>query len=313
MMKKMAWKVGLRKKNCKDDFFFLKKNENYYFDVIDVPKKYWIADPFVITENDEDYLFFEAFDRYKNKGVIAYCKIENHLTSKLKVVIEEPYHLSYPYLFKKNNKIYMIPESSGNKTIQLYEAIEFPNKWEKKSILLYNLNAVDTVIFEEKGKEYLITSIINNKNFCDVENRMYRINENFTIDEKFDSLKSGEYGTRNGGKIFKIDNKHIRVGQDCKNGKYGNGIVMWEINSIFPYNEKEILNIDAKYIKNHINVNLTPINGIHTYNFNDKYEVIDVLTEEDVMTFHIVIAFCCRTFRFIKRRLFRLLKYSKLI
>lgn len=41
----------------------------------------------------------------------------------------------------------MIPESSANKTIELWKCTEFPLKWEKHSNLIENIEAVDSTPF----------------------------------------------------------------------------------------------------------------------------------------------------------------------
>jgi hypothetical protein len=45
-------------------------------------------------------------------------------------VLERSYHLSYPFIFRWGSDIFMIPETSDNRTVEVYRAVEFPGKWE---------------------------------------------------------------------------------------------------------------------------------------------------------------------------------------
>ena len=70
--------------------------------------------------------------------------------------------MSYPCVFAKKNKYYMIPETSENNTIEIYECIEFPYIWVKKKNLLNNVFAVDVTYFYDEQNDYLIS--YNGKN-----------------------------------------------------------------------------------------------------------------------------------------------------
>ena len=46
---------------------------------------------------------------------------ENFNISSSQIILEKPYHLSYPYLFEYQGQLYMMPESNENNTIDLYK------------------------------------------------------------------------------------------------------------------------------------------------------------------------------------------------
>ena len=50
---------------------------------------------------------------------------------KWKKIIEEEYHLSYPYIFETKEGIFIMPESGANSDLTVYRAVSFPDKWEK--------------------------------------------------------------------------------------------------------------------------------------------------------------------------------------
>ena len=55
-------------------------------------------------------------------------------------MIEEDFHLSYPFIFEYKEEVYIIPDSCNNRSIRLYKAIEFPMKWEYQYDLLKNIS-----------------------------------------------------------------------------------------------------------------------------------------------------------------------------
>jgi len=167
-----------------------------------------IADPFLIEYNNEIYIFFEIekwIDKKNNKikGVIGAAKLINDKLKYLGIVLEENFHLSFPFIFKYQNNIFMLPESSKNKKLILYKCKNFPFKWEKYKILL-NGNFIDSILFF-KDKWYLIT----------LENNIYT---NMYISNSLDKdfifhktlYKKNKTIGRNGGYI-----EGIRIAQDC--------------------------------------------------------------------------------------------------
>ena len=71
-----------------------------YKDINDIRARF-VADPFIIKEDDTLYMFFEVLDDKYSIGRIGVatstdgCKWEYK-----KIVLSEEFHLSYPYVFK---------------------------------------------------------------------------------------------------------------------------------------------------------------------------------------------------------------------
>src|SRR6056300_268043 len=128
---KNKWFIGIKKKS--EDLF-----DTTDYVSIDSPIGTYYADPFVYKHNDLNYLFFEEYDY--QKGVISYSIINDDLTiTPPTKIIEESFHLSFPNVFEDNGKIYMIPETGDSGKIILYEAKEFPDKWEPVKVIAENV------------------------------------------------------------------------------------------------------------------------------------------------------------------------------
>ena len=76
-------------------------------DISDVSASY-VADPFIISKDALLFMFFEVFSSKKNHGNIGYAKSADGFSWKYgSIVLDEPFHLSYPYVFEWENEYYM--------------------------------------------------------------------------------------------------------------------------------------------------------------------------------------------------------------
>jgi hypothetical protein len=123
------------------------------------PPNHFLADPFVVSFENENYCFVEDYDYSESRACIAAYKLYEKYAERIGEVIVEPFHLSYPYIFEYESKYYMCPESAENKDIRLYECESFPRSWKLKKIVMSNVSAADTMIFEKDGTWWLFTNI----------------------------------------------------------------------------------------------------------------------------------------------------------
>lgn len=265
-----AWYVGI--KNISE------KQHSYYNNIV-VPKGQWIADPFIFEENGRHFLFCEQYFEKQNKAAISCFEIINGEAVNGKLVISEPYHLSYPCIFKYRDKYYLIPESSSNKTIDLYEALEFPYKWEHRKTLLSGLKYVDSTVCCVGEKYYLFSYHKSTKDWKLVIFSMDMTNLSLTkILEKSYALNEG----RPAGFLFRENGKLLRPAQDCRK-KYGEKIILYQVDR-FSDTEYQEHKIDEISIKSN---EFPPfVSRIHTINRDSKYEVIDMF-QEKIDIFHI--------------------------
>ena len=119
---------------------------------------YW-ADPFIVEHEDRMIVFFEEYLYNSSRGRINLVELfKDGTRSSPRVIIEEPFHLSFPNVFNYNGKYYLVPESSEANCIRLYESIGFPYEWKYCGNLIDGIDAVDTVFVEENGTWFMLTS-----------------------------------------------------------------------------------------------------------------------------------------------------------
>ena len=133
------------------------------FKEIKNPKGRFFADPFTLSHNNRKIIFVEDYFFENEKGCISAIEIINNKDKFLGVVLEENFHLSFPFVFKNENKIYMVPESSSSNQIRLYECIQFPMKWKFKCTLMDNISAVDTILIKKQDIWFMLTNICSAK------------------------------------------------------------------------------------------------------------------------------------------------------
>jgi len=209
-------------------------------DVVDIDAKF-VADPFLVFKNGKYSMFFEVLNRETNQGDIGYSEsADGKHWEYRKIIIDESFHLSYPYVFKWENAYYLIPESFQDLSVRLYKALSFPDKWEYVGNLLTGDSYVDPSIFRHNDKWWLFTSTPEN----DVLNLYY---SNDLLGEwkphamnpivKFDKKRA-----RPGGRVLAHDGRLYRFAQDDY-PDYGIQVFAFEITELTEksYAEKFVL------------------------------------------------------------------------
>lgn len=241
------------------------------FQKIMPPKDRFYADPFIVKEDNNYIIFIEEFVYRQNKGHISYLKInQDGEYSKPKKILECPYHLSYPFVFKFKSEYYMIPETSENKSIDLYVCTKFPDKWKFVKTLVNNITALDSTILEKDGKWWLFTSASEmNESPNDILYLFYSddlLNGEWIPHPK-NPIVSDVRKARSAGKLFKIGDNLYRPAQDCSI-RYGRGI---KINMIKTLNEKNYEEISLGSIR----MLESEIEGTHTYSKDGDLTMFD--------------------------------------
>ena len=70
-------------------------------------------------------------------------------------MLEEPFHLSYPYVFEWDGAHYLVPESTRAKSVRLYVARQFPRHWDFVATLLEGPRFADASLFRWQGRWWL--------------------------------------------------------------------------------------------------------------------------------------------------------------
>jgi hypothetical protein len=237
--------------------------------------RFW-ADPHVIRENGRYCVFVEEFCRSKKRGHVAVIEIDEAGNWKAPVkVLEEDYHLSYPFIFNWQGKYYMIPESGEHRTIDAYECIDFPHTWRFKQNLMKGVIAVDTTLVQYGAKWWLFTAMTENEAAAPhVELFLFYAEEPLTgswTAHPQNPIVSDVKSARPAGGLFVKDGKLFRPSQDCSR-IYGYGFDLNEIEilSETEYRERKVGSVRPDWDRK--------ILATHTYANQRDLTVIDAFT-----------------------------------
>jgi hypothetical protein len=255
-------------------FNFGSKASNYekYSWIMPPRDRFW-ADPHIIKNENTYFIFVEEYIYHKRKAHISVIELsESGKYTEPTTVLEQNYHLSYPFTFRYEGKYYMVPETSENKTIELYECTEFPYQWCFLMNLMHNAVAVDTTLFNYSNLWWMFTAMPEKTEALPkVKLFLYYSMNLFSEDwhpHPQNPVIDEFSGPRPAGKIFMKNGKIYRPAQDSSKG-YGTGIFINEITrlSTDEYEEIRVESIQPNWNKKII--------GAHTYSMDTPLTILD--------------------------------------
>jgi len=231
----------------------------------------WVADPFAFRHEGVDYLFYEEFSYSTGRGIISWTSLRSDGTlQEPEVALERAYHLSYPYIFKYRDEIFMIPESAENRSVDLYRAVDFPRRWELDSRLLSDVNAVDATLHFDGATWWMFVNI--GEYGSSTWDELFL----FSADSPRgpwrphvrNPVKTDASCSRPAGRLFRRDGMLIRPTQDCS-VTYGGKINLCAVDVL---NESQF----SEHIIGSIGPEALPgTAGVHTWNATEGLEVLD--------------------------------------
>jgi hypothetical protein len=241
-------------------------------------KLYQWADPFLFEWEDETYVAFEEYDWKTKKAYIVYSSLNAWHLSTPQILLEEPYSISFPFIFKNNDNLYMIPETHHGRGIFLYQIIKQKGVFitTKVRTLVDNIDAADSVIIFSGGV-YLFTSLGLNKtsrmNHSDNLTVYFSddlLNGNFirVNDVIIDDMGKENANFRNAGSVIHFNGEFYRLSQDCSK-VYGGDININRITNLSPDRYQE------EYVRSVIKPLALETTQMHTLNISKDTVVID--------------------------------------
>ena len=201
-------------------------------DILPKGNCYW-ADPFLFEDNRERFIFFEEYAYGTRKGHIAVGKFVDGKFREIGPALVTDYHLSYPFVFRHDGDIFMLPETNQTKRLEIWRAKKFPDQWELHQTSLEGVATADSALFQHNGEWWLFTNISKDSygDHC-TELHLFR-----TDGPMLQSLEPHPLNpvvidattARGGGRIIEQDGRLLRLSQDNSHGTYGFGLNVMEI------------------------------------------------------------------------------------
>ncbi len=245
---------------------------------VELPADRFWADPFVIEWQGRTVCFVEDYAYATRRGRIVAVELDGTRATELGVALEEPFHLSFPFLFRFGGDLYMCPESVERRQIRVYRCVEFPTRWEFAAVLMDDVAAADSMLFERGGKWWLLTNI--EPAGTDDHDELYAFCAEHPLSgdwraHPLNPLKIDPDGGRNGGLVIEGD-RIFRMGQRQGFDRYGEGLSVFEIERID----------EAQYVERRV-AELAPgfrpeLLGVHHLSTTGRITVVDHVTHERI-------------------------------
>ena len=234
--------------------------------VLRPPRDRFWADPFPIQRNGGIWVFLEeCLYSEPNRGYISViCRESSGAWSTPKKVLDRDYHVSYPFVFNYSSDLFMLPETTSARRIELYRCVEFPTKWELCKILVENFLGAEPTLFEQDGTWWLFVEVSADLHLFYAASPLGPF-----APHKSNPVKSDYRNTRPAGRIFALGDTLIRPTQDCSI-QYGRAVVF-----------NKIMHLDRESFKE---VEIARLHhpwpeaiGCHTFNRVGKLTIVDRL------------------------------------
>jgi hypothetical protein len=209
-------------------------------DVTDV-KAVFVADPFMVHKDGLWYMFFEIMLAGFDRGVIGLATSKDARRWQYRgLVLEESFHLSYPYVFRWRGRYYMIPETLTAGAIRLYRAVSFPERWIHEANLVEGSFA-DASILRHQNRWWIFAC---GTPYRSDQLRLFystRLAGPWREHRQSPLIEDDPRVARPAGRLVRWRGHPIRFAQDCGT-RYGSRVHAFQIISLTPrgYEERPV-------------------------------------------------------------------------
>ena len=201
------------------------------FRVVPDPGHRFFADPFPIVRDGRAVVFVEDLDHRVGKGLISAIPFdETGPSGEAVVVLDEPWHLSYPHLVEHAGELWMIPESTNARDVALYRCTRFPDRWERVATLIDDISLSDATVFEEGGRWWMLGTEHDGEGGWSDALAIHSAPSLFGpwTAHRNNPVLVDRTSARPAGAVFRRDGRLWRPVQDCSDG-YGAALALAEI------------------------------------------------------------------------------------
>lgn len=240
------------------------------------PKDHDWADPFIVRHGGRRFIFFEDLPHRVGRAHI--CAVELFAGGRVgapQVVLQRPYHLSYPFVFEWEGGLFMIPETAERGSVELYRCEEFPHRWSLYKVLLDGVRAFDSTLVRNGGLWWLFTNIAE-PGAAPSEDLSIFWSHALTgpwTPHPANPVVCDVRRARGAGPIFRRDGGLFRPSQDC-GADYGSAVWINRIELLdrTSYRETPVARIDPD--------SRAGMRCLHTFGTEGRLRVVDFVVRE---------------------------------
>ena len=219
-------------------------------------------DPFALERDGRYYVFFA------DGGRIALIELAaDGRWSEPRPVLERNYPLSHPFLVEHEGRLYMVPESATDGTVEAYRCVEFPLRWELERVLLEGMRLVDATLHRGPDRWWMFAAAAA----IDEDLHLFhaaRLLGDWAPHRK-NPVKSDARSSRPAGRLYWRNGTLCRPAQICA-PRHGTGLALNRVLRLTP----------EEYVERQVERVFPPqgLLGLRTVNRAGALTVVDVLT-----------------------------------
>ena len=226
-----------------------------------------MADPFLWEAAGTQYLLFEEVAAGQSRGRLGCVEVlQDGSCSEMKIILERPYHLSYPCVVPRNGDLFLLPETAEANQVDIYRFARFPSEVELVSSPIEGVKLVDTTPVYIDGHWYFFTTMVEPF----METLLFsatRLEGPWNL-HPCNPVSTTVRNCRSAGQLFWRSGRLFRPTQDCS-VRYGYAIAVNEVTKLTPFEFEEH---PVSYIPPSWSPDLL---GTHTWNESSAFQVID--------------------------------------
>lgn len=223
-----VWKIVYSNHSIEN---YLKKDfSDFNFHVLyDINVNEFHADPFGWVSPDLKY--WVVYEHYYEKNNIGELRIGNvnfsntSINKVPEIFWPKKNHLSYPYIYRENDNIFLFPESKSENKQYLITINSYTGEMISEKVIIPNISISDPSVIKHNGIYYMFgVTKSNDELFIWYSSSI----EGEWKAHKKNPVKIDSHTSRPGGSIFYSESHLYRVAQDCS-PVYGQRLAIMKI------------------------------------------------------------------------------------
>lgn len=231
---------------------------------------FFVADPFMLKVEGTWHMFFEVMNRRTGRGEIGLATSRDGISWTYQaIVLREPFHLSYPYVFESAGEYFMIPESRRAGAIRLYRAERFPSQWKLVGALIEGPCLADASLFRAEDRWWMFV-----ETGADVKSDTLRLYSATTLLGQWSEhpsspvISADPHTARPAGRVLVHDGRVIRFAQDC-HPRYGLHVNAFEVTELTTTAYRERLLTPAPILSGGVGWNRDGMHHVDAHRLDD--------------------------------------------
>ena len=239
------WNVGLIDRPALDVVDSNHSSEVKWFQSLG--NKRFIADPFYVATDKQQWILVEDFDYKTGKGHVSQFEFPDGFTGdgELSTAIDADDHLSYPSIIQDNGRVYCVPENLSSGELRLFKLNQQQTedwKWEFEQNIFDTMPMTDPTFFFVDNR-WWIFCLDGDNNHTESDLLIFHAEKiaGPWIPHELNPVKSDVRNSRPAGAMFRLNGKIFRPAQDSSEC-YGSALALNEVTKLSPteFEEKQV-------------------------------------------------------------------------